>query len=813
MRPWISMLKIYETIHYLIGGVKMKRYISSIQFRLLAGILCLILLVAASIAGLSAYTNINYIDSTTEDQINEDLNGFTALLQDYKKQSMSHATTLANNPLLIEATKSKNFQNLLTVTTSLMKNTDLDYMVITDQNGTVLIRTHEPGTIPNPSDSLADQENVKQALNGTPFVGIEGGQDVKISILSGAPIYDSTGALLGAISAGYNIGQNTVVDRVKSMFGSDFSLFLGTEPVATTFIDFSGERLLNNELFSENSLQEVLDSGSSDIVNGEVLESKYTSGYMPLVGAAGKNIGVVAASTSTEAGEKLKAESTRNIIIATIILLAIAGIVCFIIIRKLMRWLNNMQKLMYMAGQGDLTVQSRVDSTNEIGMLNSAFNIMVAHQSDIVEKFKDTAGSLTAASQELAATSEQVTSSINEIAGNAQKVAAESEKGSQSTIEASTVMKDLLSLTYTAKDHANSTDESAKITLEAAKEGKNTISKVVEMMSRIESKTIETENMIDALNQYSHQIDTISETINTIAGQTNLLALNAAIEAARAGEAGKGFAVVAEEVRKLAEQSNQGAQEVSALVKKVLESTAGAVAATQESREVVENGVAIVNKAGEALQKILYAVDNTANNVSSIVDIVDKETKSSDRVIELVDTLSSVIESTAHHARDVASSSSEITSAMETVAASTEQTNATAAELQKAIEVFNIKSELNLSDVEILEKAKTDHIMWKLRISNMLSGGEDVKPEDVTSYSDCRLGRWYFKEDNPFKKNRDYAALDKIHQKVHTCVYEAAVAHKEGNKIKARMKLKELENYSDMAISKLCSLQKAASKK
>lgn len=102
-------------------------------------------------------------------------------------------------------------------------------------------------------------------------------------------------------------------------------------------------------------------------------------------------------------------------------------------------------------------------------------------------------------------------------------------------------------------------------------------------MQTIEDKTNATASVIGELEGRSKQIGQIVEVISNIAAQTNLLALNAAIEAARAGEAGRGFAVVAEEVRKLAEQSQEAAKQITELINDVQTHTNSAVTFMNDS--------------------------------------------------------------------------------------------------------------------------------------------------------------------------------------------------------------------------------------
>ncbi|MDR3593112.1 MAG: methyl-accepting chemotaxis protein, partial [Negativicutes bacterium] len=268
------------------------------------------------------------------------------------------------------------------------------------------------------------------------------------------------------------------------------------------------------------------------------------------------------------------AADSRKIAILVGILCAVVGVAIGIFAaRKIVGPVKELQGLMALAGEGNLTVQCHVTSTDEIGLLETSFNQMIERQKEVVTKVRQASVELAAASEELAASSEQVSSTSMEIAKNVQEVARETETGNQAVVDTSEVLLELSSLIQIAKNTASGASSDALHMQEAAKVGQETVSAAVNRMDNIKNTTLEAEQHIQNLSGYSKQIGSITDTITQLANQTNLLALNAAIEAARAGEAGRGFAVVAEEVRKLAEQSNQGAAEVAALVRKVAEGT------------------------------------------------------------------------------------------------------------------------------------------------------------------------------------------------------------------------------------------------
>lgn len=379
-----------------------------------------------------------------------------------------------------------------------------------------------------------------------------------------------------------------------------------------------------------------------------------------------------------------------GISVLAIILCAVSGIY---VARLIIKPIKHLEALMVEVGQGNLAVRDSEQFKDEIGDLINVFNDMVSQQSRLVGVVQKTAVELTAASEEMAASTEEVTATTGEVARSVESLAQEADTGDRSVVEASKALLELSSLVQIAKNQAESAAESSKITAQAADEGKRTLEETTKRMANIKSKAAETEQLIDTLGQYSAQIGIITDTITSLAGQTNLLALNAAIEAARAGEAGRGFAVVAEEVRKLAEQSNQGAEQVAQLVQKIAESTSGAVKAVRQSRDEVERGVEVVSTADQALDSILSAVDKTVDNVKSVTEVASEEVATSEKIVALINELATVIENTDNHAKEVAASVQETLSAMETVAGSAEEASAMAAELKDEVAMFKIGKE------------------------------------------------------------------------------------------------------------------------
>ncbi len=466
------------------------------------------------------------------------------------------------------------------------------------------------------------------------------------------------------------------------------------------------------------------------------------------------------------------------------VIILTVGLVIFAFL-GISRTIRGLRDSMALAGNGDLGVWRPVEMGDELGELAASFNVMIRNQAAVLQQADKAALEVAATAQEMVASAQEVTASVETINERLVSVSGNASDGTQAALESSRVMQELQRWIQDADRLAKSARSNSESTLQAAENGQRTVEETVQRMSHIRSQTLETEELMTSLADYSQQIEVIAQTITGLANQTNLLALNAAIEAARAGEAGRGFAVVAEEVRKLAEQSNHGAGEVAELVQRITAGVAAAMTAAQRSRSEVESGVQVVKQAGGALNEIYQAVTRSVEDIKGIVDVTDSEMAHSEKVMHLMDSVAERIRQTAADAQDVVAAMQEISSAMGNVAASTEVSATMSSGLKTVIERFKT-AEKQLTTREILEQAKTDHLYLQSRLTNMLNGKESILQEELTTQHTCALGKWHAKADVSERQKPGLMRLTVPHESFHTALREAVEASARGDHGKAK---------------------------
>jgi len=329
-------------------------------------------------------------------------------------------------------------------------------------------------------------------------------------------------------------------------------------------------------------------------------------------------------------------------------------------------------------------------------------------------------------------------------------------------------------------------------TEQAVRQSIGALEEMARSMERIVTAVDRTASQTEAMKAASSQIGKILQTIEALAKQTNLLALNATIEAARAGEAGRGFAVVAGEVKALAGQTTSAAGDIRASIEEVQSGTAGIVTAMEAANQAVALGRDNIARLNTEMSEVFKLTEIVSQRIGEIVSTLegDKNVASqagaaSERSVELARTNSDEVRST-------------ITSLEQAAKLVLERVNQYAGAA---------------SSRDLVQIAKSDHVAFKKRLTDALTGRASWKASEVPDEHSCRLGKWYDNVTEPeILGQQAYRKLREPHAALHTAARGALLASEQGDQKGALEGLERFVGAAKQVVSLLDEIAHGLSK-
>lgn len=386
--------------------------------------------------------------------------------------------------------------------------------------------------------------------------------------------------------------------------------------------------------------------------------------------------------------------ATRSIVITfvsiAVLLIVLFAVIAFIFNRGLSKSINIVGKNVNALSQGNLKQQKEGKSAvKEMDALLQATGSMQRNLSETIGKVKDISQRLadnvagtTKLSQSSAERAKQITSvveaqvvSTGEMSENVQDISAQMLEIGNCVNEISENVESLSDSSGNMQSTNNEAQTNMNVILENSR-------KSVEAVGDIADQISQTNDVIS-------QIHTAVELILSMSEQTNLLSLNASIEAARAGEGGKGFAVVAEEIRRLSEQSAEGAEMIKNLAGEITEKSQQSVDLAEKVSALIRMEQESVTKTQQKYEELSKVIDGSVRDIRSIAERTEHLTNYKERVIEKVQALRAVSVENAEGSRDVDVNVRQIIAEVDEVSDNCEKINDMAGVLKESVSFFN----------------------------------------------------------------------------------------------------------------------------
>lgn len=334
--------------------------------------------------------------------------------------------------------------------------------------------------------------------------------------------------------------------------------------------------------------------------------------------------------------------NTELIVMLTAIAGAVLAVLAFWIIRSSV--IQPVQRLVERVediskGHGDLSVELEVSGNDELARLSTGFNQfvgkiknLVLDTQSVVGQVKETASSLDHSSTESA-----------RLIGDQRQ---ETDQAATAITEMAATVNEVASSASSAASAARKADEQSRI-------GSDIVASSAQAIDKLAEEVVAAGEIINRVQGHSDEIGTILDVIRGIAEQTNLLALNAAIEAARAGEQGRGFAVVADEVRTLAQRTQQSTEEIHTMIGKLQSGANDAVEAMNVGEKQAQLSVAEARRAGDALKAIIEAVGTISEMNIQIASAAEEQAAVAEEVNKNVNRISDIATKTSDGAGQI----------------------------------------------------------------------------------------------------------------------------------------------------------------
>lgn len=334
--------------------------------------------------------------------------------------------------------------------------------------------------------------------------------------------------------------------------------------------------------------------------------------------------------------------STIIIIIASFIIILVG----WYIAKNISSPIEEAVKAVQRVSSGDLTENVKVNQSDELGILQQAMHDMIAKLKNMIEHMSSSAEQQAAASQELSSITAHTQQNVSH--------------QHQATDQVATAINEMSASIDEVTNRTSEASAAADSSMHLVGTSASTVNETIEQIHRLSDRILSSKSMIDEVQEGTTNIVNILVVIKGIADQTNLLALNAAIEAARAGEQGRGFAVVADEVRTLAQNTQNSTVEIEHMIQSLETKVAKATEAMNKGSEQAKSIVEKTHEVTESLSEVEASVSLISDMNIQISTATQQQSDVAKDITQQAVQISDISVETGDGAKEISAASDEL---------------------------------------------------------------------------------------------------------------------------------------------------------
>lgn len=606
---------------------------TSISLKIQGLIIGAVLIVGAVVCIVSYITFNKGFTEYTHNEITRTGETIRTYISDLQNRSTGAASFIADRPDVIKAAAEHDTSSLQKIAADANKQLQLDFITIADTSGMVIARGHSDKS----GDSVTNQENVVQALQGKTTCGFEEGTVVKFALRAGTPIYKE-GEIIGSVTTGYNFSTDAFVDMIKKNYGVECTIFQNDTRVSTTLTGNDKNRIVGTKLTNREIIEKVLTKGQIYIGKNIIQEKKYDTSYWPITNATGKKAGIFFIGKDMAIIRRQLINQLLISILLTLVSAAVIMAISLFFVRGITKPVKSVTGMLkdISEGSGDLTKRISIRSNDEIGEMAAYFNSTLDKIKDLVSEIKKQSNTLSDIGIDLSSNMNETAASAQQISSHIEIITTQTTSQSASVDETSAAVERIKHTIENLNQFISQQAASVTQSSAAIEEMVSNIASVTTTLGRNAVNLSDLQNAsgqgkkdlvnisaeIKEVAKQSEGLAEITSMIGNIAHQTNLLAMNAAIEAAHAGNSGQGFSVVADEIRKLAELSSAQTKTIAHVLSTIQKSMAKITEESgiaQKQFDEVESKVQAVTGLEEEIRNAMVEQNEGSREITTAV--------------------------------------------------------------------------------------------------------------------------------------------------------------------------------------------------